>query len=409
MKPVALTPSQARRIALASQGLGRHAFGRGLAGTRAAIAHLGYVQIDTISVVERAHHHVLFNRVPGYRPQHLDKLVAERSVLDYWAHAASYVPMRDYRFCLPRMHQVAQRRRHFFGHDEKLAREILARVRSDGALRAGDFTQHRGSSGMWQWSPVKRAIEYLFLAGELSVTRRENFQKVFDLPERVIPPDTDQRMPDTAQYARHLVDAYLRAHGVARRGEFGYLRQVPAKALANAVDEAIEAGQVLPARIRGDDDFLLAADFEQRLAARQARRAWLLSPFDNLVIQRERLRRLFDFDYQLECYLPAARRRFGYFCLPLLWRGAMVGRLDAKAHRAEGVFQVHALHLEPRVRKINDLADDLADDLARALRSLAGCRDIDAFSLEGIEHRPLARALTAALNASQAAGEARHR
>ena len=392
--PVELSREAARRLALSSQGLGDRAFGRSLAGTRAAIRHLSYVQIDTISVVERAHHHTLFNRVPGYRREHLDRLLARREVLEYWAHAAAILPMEDYRYCLPRMREVSARKRHWFSHDDSMVREVIARVRGEGPMRAGDFEAHTGTRGMWQWGPVKRALEYLFMDGTLMVTRRENFQKVYDLAERVVPAGVDRRMPDEAAYADYLVDRYLGAHGIARATEIGYLRRRMREPVQRALAARIEAGTLVEARVHGvEEPFVVTADFEERLARRVARRARLLSPFDNLVIQRDRVNRLFGFDYQVECYVPEKKRRFGYFCLPVLWRGRLAARVDAKADRVEGVFRVHRVYPEPGLRA----ADAFTADLAAAVRELAAFNRCDEFAVSRARHRGpealLARAL----------------
>ncbi len=390
---IELSRDAARRLALSSQGLGDRAFGRSLAGTRAAIRHLSYVQIDTISVVERAHHHTLFNRVPGYRREHLDRLLARREVLEYWAHAAAVLPLEHYRFCLPRMHEVASRKQHWFSHDDAVVREVIARIRAEGAMRAGDFEAHTGTRGMWQWGPVKRALEYLFMDGTLMVTRRESFQKVYDLAERVLPAETDRRMPNDDEYAGHLVDCYLHAHGIARPVEIGYLRRNMREPIRRALAARIESGTLFEAAVRGvDDPFVITADYERRLSRRVSRRARLLSPFDNLVIQRDRIARLFGFDYQIECYVPEKKRRFGYFCLPVLWRGRLAARVDAKAERAAGVFRIHRVFTEPGLRAL----DAFADDLAPALRELAafnGCETLSVDRTRRGAETMLARAL----------------
>ncbi len=373
MEPVTLTPAQARKLALVSQGFAAPAGPRGRRGALAAVERLGYVQIDTISVVARAHQHTLWNRVPGYRPEHLDALVADRAVLEYWAHAAAYLPMDDYRFCLPRMRAIASGQRHWYERDSKMMREILARFRDEGELRAADFEEHTASTGMWNWGPVKRALEQLFMEGEILVTRRDSFQKVFDLPERVLPEGIDTSEPTVEEYAGHLVDRYFEAHGIGRAGDVGHLRKGMGPAIREVVTARVEAGALRPARVAGNEGLLVTSDFERRLARRLPRsRARLLSPFDNLVIQRDRLARLFGFDYQLECYVPAPKRRHGYFSLPVLWGDRLVARADCKADRATGVFHVHRLTAEPRLRDLDGFAHAAADAL-KDFASFNGC------------------------------------
>jgi len=186
-----------RRIALNQQGLLKNdSFGRGKAATLRAIEHLGYVQIDTISVVERAHHHVLWSRVSNYQPKFLDRLVRQRNLFEYWYHAAAWLPMRDFRFALPRMAQTNGERNWFKSSERKLIGHILKRVREEGPLRARDFEDTRkGKKQWWDWKPAKQALEQLFMQGELMVSGRQGFQKVYDLRERVLPDWVDTRQP----------------------------------------------------------------------------------------------------------------------------------------------------------------------------------------------------------------------
>ncbi len=381
---IEISRRDAQKLALNAQQLPRSTFARGLAGTREAIEHLGYVQIDTISVVERAHHHTLWNRVPHYRRRYLDRLIRDRAVFEYWAHAAAYLPTQDYRFCLPRMRAIATGQRHWYRKNQRLMNEVLARIRSDGPLQAKDFDAHQGNSGgMWEWGPVKQAIEHLFMQGELLVTRRDSFTKVFDLAERVLPGDTDTRMPSDGEYARYLIRSYLRAHGIARETEFGYLRKGMRAAIKGALAEEVERGAAVRARIRGvDESYYARPEFDQLLARRLARgEVRVLSPFDNLVIQRKRVSELFGFDYQLECYVPAPQRRFGYFCLPVLWHGKLVARMDCKAERKSGCFAVRRLMLEPSVRRLDDFAEALSRELRR-FAQFGDCQRIDVYDVE---------------------------
>ena len=369
-------------------------FARGLAGTRQAIEHLGYVQIDTISVVERAHHHTLRNRVPHYRRRYLDRLIRDRVVFEYWAHAAAYLPMQDYRFCLPRMRAIASGQHHWYKKNQRVMAEVLARIRAEGPLQARDFEAHKhNSGGMWEWGPIKQAIEHLFMQGELLVTRRDSFAKVFDLAERVLPEEADTRMPSRADYARHLIHAGLRAHGIARETEFGYLRKGMGRAIKQVLAEEVEDGAVVPVRIdRLSDSYYAHRDFEQLLTRRLARNeVRVLSPFDNLVIQRKRLHELFGFDYQLECYVPEPQRKFGYFCLPVLWQGKLVARMDCKAERKSGRFIVRRLVLEPGVRRFDDFAAALSRELRR-FAQFCDCHEISLATVEPVKFKPLLQA-----------------
>lgn len=369
-RPDDISIADARKLALVCQQLPSSAFRRGRQGVREAIEHLGYVQIDTISVVERSHHLTLWNRVPHYRRRFLDFLVQDRSILEYWAHAAAYLPMSDFRYTLPRKKAIADGQRHWYEKDPKLMTEVLARVRADGPIRARDFEAHRGNAGgMWEWGPIKQALEMLFMEGKLLVTRRENFQKVFDIPERVIPPGTDTTEPSEREYAHWLIDRHLVSHGLGQLPEFGYLRRGVGPAVKTALADKIECGDVVPLRIRKTGAvFYAEKNYGNLLSQRLARsRVRFLSPFDNLIIQRKRIRQLFDFDYQLECYVPEDKRIHGYFCLPVLWRGRLVARMDAKADRRHRVFRVHKLAAEPELRDLDEFARQAGAELLRLM------------------------------------------
>ncbi|HPR08023.1 MAG TPA: crosslink repair DNA glycosylase YcaQ family protein, partial [Denitromonas sp.] len=188
-----LSLEHAQKLVLLSQRLppGKPV-GSPVAATLAAIEHLGYVQIDTISAVQRAHHHTLWNRNPRYGAAHLDQLVADKQVFEYWSHAAAYLPMRDYRFSLPRKHAIASgAQRHWYAPDAPLMQAVLKRITDEGPLMAKDFEHSGRKLGEWQTKPAKRALEYLFMMGELMLPRRVSFQKVYDLTERVLPAGID--------------------------------------------------------------------------------------------------------------------------------------------------------------------------------------------------------------------------
>jgi uncharacterized protein YcaQ len=367
-----------RRIALNQQGLLRaESFGRGKAAVLRAIEQIGYLQIDTISVVERAHHHVLGSRVANYRPAMLEQLVAERKLFEYWFHAAAWLPMADYRYSLPRMRQLNGERNWFRDGDRNLMHEILARIAAEGALRTRDFEEARaGSSGWWDWKPAKQALEQLFMQGELMVSARQGFQKVYDLPERVLPDWVDTREPTLDEFAAHLIDTSLRAHGFTTLVSVTYLRK--GQALREAVKRQLQArvdAKLLTQQSLGNNcSIYIDPELLEARAPRSVAQVRILSPFDNLLIQRQRCREVFNYDYQIECYVPEALRQFGYFCLPLLYRDRLVGRIDCKAHRAQARFEVKSIHIEQPV------GDDFPDLMCAALQRFAsfnGCDRIE--------------------------------
>jgi uncharacterized protein YcaQ len=358
-----------RRIALNQQGLLKAGFfGRGKRATLRAIEQLGYVQIDTISVVERAHHHVLWSRVENYQPKFLEQLVKQREVFEYWFHAAAWLPMRDYRFALPRMRQVNGERNWFEISDRKLTDEILKRVEAEGPLRTRDFADTRQvNNGWWDWKPAKQALEQLFMQGELMVSGREGFQKVYDLPERVLPDWVDSSMPTMDEYAGHLIDTTLRAHGFASLVSMAYLRK--GKPLREAIkaqlQQRLEANQLTTVELGNNNTLYIDPELLESRAPHSSAQVRILSPFDNAVIQRQRGREIFDFDYQIECYVPEPLRQFGYFCLPILYRDRLVGRMDCKAHRADDLLEIRSVHIEQKVDA------DFPELLGQAIQSFA--------------------------------------
>ncbi len=383
-----------RRIALDHQGLlGRSPFGGGAKATLRAIQRLGYVQIDTISVVARAHHHVLQTRVPDYQPSHLDQLLEAGRIFEYWSHAAAYLPMDDYRYALPKMRAMARGEdRWVRSRDQRLMGRILDRIKIDGPLQARDFDAPKthDASGWWSWKPAKQALEQLFMEGRLMVSRREGFQKVYDLSERVLPPDVNLDEPSPREFARYLIRQALEAHGFANAGTMTYLRRGRElrEAVTAELDEMNASGTLVRftiAPVPGQEMLLYARPevLEARAPAVRSS-ARVLSPFDNAVIQRKRSETLFGLDYQLECYLPADKRRYGYFCLPLLYRDRLIGRADCKAHRRDSVLEIRALFVEDE-RPFLEEPTACADALANAMRAFARLNGCNAIRLNRVE------------------------
>ena len=351
--------SQARAIALRAQGLdGATAFGSGKAGTLNAIEHLGYVQIDTISVVERAHHHMLWSRVPDYVPEWLRELHAERRVFEYWSHAAAFLPMRDFRQSLPLMRSF---RRKFHWSDDspelrRVMRRVLARIRSEGPLRARDFeSKDVHVLGSWTFGKMeKRALHELWMRGDVMVASRAGFQKSYDLTARVLPENIDRSMPAEAEAADFLIGRTLQAHGLAREPELRYLRDgAVAATIRKRLAHAVKQGRVVSVQVGdlNEPAYALPETLEHLPDSVEATEARILSPFDNLIVQRGRLRWLFDFDYQLESYLPVAKRRYGHFVLPVLWGERFAARLEAKALREQSKLALTGLWFEPGYEK----------------------------------------------------------
>ena len=352
MKSDCLSLKEAQRLMLSSQKL------TGAVQTPLQIIeHLGYVQIDTISVVERAHHHVLWTRCPKYQPSDLESLVKARKVFEYWSHAASYLPMRDYRFTLPMKKKFAEKKSSWSPREPKLMKRVLKRIQREGPLRSKDFKaeQKSTSSGWWDWKPAKKALERLFLEGQLEITRREGFQKVYDLPERVIPEAVDTSYPSQKEHMRFLIQRTLRHHGLATAGEIGYLQKKNVvENIRKELHEMSDSREIVKVTVEGVAQPYYAFPKAIERIPRVSSKILLLSPFDNFVIQRKKLAHFFQFDYQIECYVPEAKRKYGYFCLPIFNGVVPIGRIDCKADRVNKQLLIRSLHIEKNVNKKDD-------------------------------------------------------
>jgi uncharacterized protein len=359
MSTMPLSPSEWVQLNLQQQGLNRPK--RGKAATLEMISQLGYVQIDSINVVERAHHHVLQSRIANYQPQWLDELMAERKVFEYWSHAAAYLPMADFRFSLFRKRQLQQGKKHWFAPDHQVMQQVRARITAEGPLKAGDFTATTEKNGAWwDWQPAKKALEQLFMQGELMVLRREKFQKVFDLTERVLPAGLDLRVPSAEEFVSYLINGYLKSHGCGSAAQISYLRS-GLKADVQQQLLARQAGGELGSFMQQGQRYFYSQQLPTLMPTSNQVR--LLNPFDNLVIQRQRLQHWFDFDYQIEVYVPAEKRKIGYYSLPILYRQQLIGQMDVKAVRAQKILLVQHLVLSESTRITTSLRRALTQAL----------------------------------------------
>ncbi len=406
-----LSESQARLLHLAAQGLLLAPRAKATpARLLAAVARMQLLQIDTIHVVARSPYLTLFSRLGAYPAEWLEKSLSRGALFETWAHEACFAPMAD--FDLHRDFRPARAGHWALRHAARVrgtnrdeTDALLAHVTARGAVRSADFerTDTQPGGGWWGWKSEKRWLEALFGTGELMVARRENFQRVYDLSERVLQAAQRHRVERETQppeaVKREWIARSAKALGVTPArwiaDYFRLGRQVAAEELAPLLD----SGQIVAVRVTGwDKPAYVHADhlaLARRAAAGglRATHSTLLSPFDPVVWDRARAAALFGFDYRLECYTPEPRRRYGYFVLPLLRRGRLVGRLDAKAHRREGRFEVKALYLEDGV--VPD--DALAGDLALALRQCADWHETPHVTLGRCEPRAFAAPLRRAL------------
>jgi len=371
-----LSNKEARHLMLTNQGLADNFFGNKKEGTLKAIEHLGYVQIDTISVVERAHHHTIWSRVNDYKKSYLDQLIEkDKTVFEYWSHAAAYLPMRDYRFSLYRKNLIATGKLKWY-FNKKVTGFVYDRIVAEGPLQSKDFEEEKKNPGWWEWKESKRALEQLFMEGKLMIAKRQGFQKVYDLTERVLPKKVNTRLPTEKEYAEYLVTKTIRANGLAAKNEIGYLRSHAKPAVSKMLSEMQEAGLIIPMQITGmgNEIFYTSQQSLDRAEHTKATKAVrILSPFDNCVIQRARLKNLFDYDYTIECYVPEPKRKYGYFCLPVLYGDTFVGRIDCKAERTEQILYVKAMFYEKKPTAV------LKAEVKKGLQNFAafnGCMEV---------------------------------
>jgi uncharacterized protein YcaQ len=395
-----LTAHQARLVHLAAQGLLARPRRRARkTDVLTAIERMRVLQIDTIHVVARSPYLVLYSRLGAYRPTWLDELLDEGRIFECWAHEACFAPSADYP--LHRRHALERLGHWSMKNAERMRRErraemdaVLARIRAAGPLKSADFeSREKRTGGWWGWKDEKRWLEALFALGELMIARRENFQRVYDLTERVLAKmragigDSGVGIREASDPLRWRPDSGLDVAAMQREFTLGAVRALGAtqarwindyfrsgRRLKDAdLDAYVESGELLRIPVAGWDApvYVHRDHREIALAAASGRlratHTTLLSPFDPVVWDRERAATLFGFDYRIECYVPAPKRIWGYYVLPILHRGRLVGRLDAKAHRAEGRFEVKALYLEDGV----GISDALADAVAFAIGECA--------------------------------------
>ena len=351
---------QARRLALAAQGFGVRPSTAAISSAQVnrMIGRLGLLQIDSVNALVRSHYLPLFSRLGNYSPQLLDQAAwsqgRQRRLFEYWGHEASLLPLAMYPLLRWRMQRARQGHGIYgqlarFGQEQQATiRRVLACVEEQGALGAGSLSTRQERAGpWWDWSAEKHALEWLFAAGELTVAGRRGFERLYDLPERVLPAAIlQQPLLDEAQAQRGLLLHAIGALGVATEKDLrDYFRLSPADGPARLA-QLLEAGEVQRCEVEGwrQAAYCLPAPKVPRKVEASA----LLSPFDSLVWERSRTERLFDFRYRLEIYTPQHKRIYGYYVLPFLHDERIAARVDLRAERALGRLAVHAVHEEPQ-------------------------------------------------------------
>jgi uncharacterized protein YcaQ len=340
-RPFALTKSNAKRIWLRAQKLDRWApFGAGPEATRVAVEHLGYVQIDTIHVIERSHHHILYTRIPEYQRGDLRQAqTVDKTVFEYWTHALSYVPTIDRRFYLRAMTRDWQRRSTWSTAVTQVdLRKVLERIRKHGALTIRDIDDDVLEEKDHLWAsrkPSKRALQLAFYKGLVSISQRTGMLKTYELTSRHFATERRPRPASETEVLNYLLDRALRSQGVVSLESVCYLDARRKLATRRLIEARLRCKDLVPVALEG-------AGAQEHWARPEALEiafepvediVHILSPFDPLIHQRKRLHLFFDYEHRFEAYVPKARRRFGYFALPVLVGDQIVAVIDLKADR----------------------------------------------------------------------------
>ena len=339
----ALAKSDAKRIWLRAQRLDRYApFGDGPEATRAAVEHLGYVQIDTINVIERCHHHILYARIPGYRRDHLRQAqTVDKAVFEYWTHALSYLPTADMRFYVGAMKRHWQRRSVWFTavKPEDL-RKVLRRIRTHGALTIRDIDDDVLVEKDHAWAsrkPSKRALQLAFYRGLLTVSERSGMLKTYELMTRHFGWNRLPKAASEREILNYLLDRALRSQGVVSLNSACYLDAKRKPAMRRLIETRVRRKELLPVELEGAGALQHWLRPEALDAAIDGveETVHILSPFDPLINQRKRLLLFFDYEHRFEAYVPKEKRRFGYFALPVLVGDEIVALVDLKTDREQ--------------------------------------------------------------------------
>ena len=362
--------SALRRYVVAHQGYSSRFRRAGRPDIVSAIRRLQAVQLDSISTVDRAHRLTLSSRIGGYEEGEVSRLLGEGRIFEYWAHEACLLPIEDYPLFKRRMADLSDR--HWWGRERTadmraIERDVVARIRDEGALPVRAFEGR--SDPMWGWKPAKRALEHLFAAGEIAIAGRQGFQRVYDLPERVIPrAQLDAPTPTEDEFRRGYALRAVEARGALTEAGIAEHCRFPGgiKAIRPHVDALVAGGLVRRLAVEdGGAPVIVPAGAELDGAPAAP---VLLCPFDNLMWDRPFLRRLFGFDHLIEVYKREHERVFGYYVLPLLVGDRLVARADLKADRANGVLQVKRFTAEPRIRRrLEEPLERAATRLARSI------------------------------------------
>jgi uncharacterized protein YcaQ len=416
MTPAAYPLSAVRAVALHAQSLDQPDSPEKNTAKEdiAALANkLGCIQIDTLQMVSRSQQLVLWSRLGSYNRQDFDDLIyraEDRRLFEGWMHAASFVPIREYRYQMPRQRQSKERHTSVEGsgwltdpENRELLNRVLNRIRQEGGLRVSDFEgDGKPRGGWWDWKPAKYALEHLFAWGELMIEKRINFQRVYNLTERVLPDWVDRGEPTEEERDRFWLERGVRAFGICKPDQacdFAYLKKGTSRKIVN---ELVKKGVLL--EIQGTlydgsvETFVICRDHLPLLEMAadgelNAQRTTFLSPFDSLYWPKRRDMELWGFYQTLECYVPAPKRIWGYFSLPVLYHDRLVGRFDPKLERSNGLLRIKSFHLESGIEP----EEEMVREIAAAMRDFLKFHSAGNLEIEQSNPIELGRLLVKAL------------
>ena len=339
--PIEVTSAQARRIWLHAQRLNTtEPFGSGPKATPAAVAHLGYLQIDPIYVIERSHHHILYTRIPTYRREHLHQAQSiDKTVFEYWTHALSYVPTETLRFYVRDMRGDWERRVYWLGGvSSSDLRRVLSRIRKHGALTIRDIDDERVEKE-YAWAsrkPSKRVLEVAFYKGLVTISQRAGMLKTYELMTRHFGWNRLPRAATESETLNYLLDRALQSQGVVSVESICHLDAPRKPAMRRLLESRVRRKELIPVQLEGagQSPHWVRPDTLDAIPGPAQEQVHILSPFDPLIIQRKRLRLFFDYEYRFEAYVPKHKRVFGYFLCPVLIGDRIVAALDLKTDRS---------------------------------------------------------------------------
>ena len=341
------------------------------------IDRIGCVQIDTLQMIQRSQYLVPWSRLGSYKPEHLDSLIfgSERRLFEGWEHAATIIPLAEYRYQIPHQRNLREHPTNWYNRwlnenvNKDFVPKVLERIRNEGALKVSNFESdgHPGGS-WWNWRPAKVALEYLYTFGDLMIANREKFQRAYDLTERILPGWVDKTEPTPEERDRFWVERGAKAMGIGlprHAGDFSWMKVTRSRPIVN---DLLKSGILLAVKGQTMDgkeaDLVIHRDNLPLLKQAadgllQTGRTTFLSPFDNLWWANRRDELFWGFHQALECYLPATKRVYGYFCLPILHHDQLVGRFDPKLDRKTGTLILRALYLEPGQKPTEQLINEV--------------------------------------------------